>query len=155
MTDAGPPSPPSRPPPVTTDAEIVPPPATPPPSSPPMTPATSHGADYDAEVRAPEDRAFQRGEASYYHDALAGRSTASGAPYDPQRLTAAHRTLDFGTVVDVVRDDGRWVRVTINDRGPFHRGRIIDLSRRAAERIGLVRRGVAPVRLFLPRGRPP
>ena len=52
-------------------------------------------------------------------------------------------------IVDVVRDDGRWVRVTINDRGPYHGGRVIDLSRRAAEQLGLLKRGVAPVRLYV------
>jgi rare lipoprotein A len=86
-----------------------------------------------------------RGRASYYSDRLAGRPTASGELYDPRALTAAHRTLPFGTVVDVIRPDGRRVQVRINDRGPHIRGRIVDLSRRAAEAIGLVRDGVAEV----------
>lgn len=93
--------------------------------------------------------AIQRGRATYYADKFTGRRTASGEPYNPRALTAAHRTLPFGTLVDVVRKDGRRVRVRINDRGPFARGRIIDLSRRAAERIGLIREGVTDVTLEL------
>jgi rare lipoprotein A len=87
-----------------------------------------------------------RGEASYYSDALAGRPTASGEPYQPAVLTAAHRSLPFGSVVRVVRDDTRQVvYVRINDRGPFVRGRVLDLSRSAASAIGLLGRGVARV----------
>jgi rare lipoprotein A len=96
----------------------------------------------------------QRGRASYYSDRLAGRPTASGEPYDPRALTAAHRTLPFGSLVDVVRRDGRRVRVRINDRGPFARGKIIDLSRRAAEAIGLINDGVTDVLIELV-SRPP
>jgi rare lipoprotein A len=89
----------------------------------------------------------QRGEASYYSDALAGRSTASGEPYDPRRFTAAHRKLPFGTHLRVTRkDDGRSVYVRVNDRGPFGgRGRIIDLSKVAAEELGMLRQGVTQV----------
>jgi rare lipoprotein A len=89
--------------------------------------------------------AYQRGRASYYSDRLAGRSTAAGERYDPGALTAAHRTLPLGTVVDVARADGRHVTVRINDRGPYGHGRIIDLSRRAAAEIGMLRDGVADV----------
>lgn len=89
--------------------------------------------------------AEERGEASYYAQSLAGRPTASGEPYRPEEYTAAHRTLPFGTIVEVRRDDGRKVTVRINDRGPFHKGRILDLSRRAAEDLGIVRAGVAVV----------
>ncbi len=89
----------------------------------------------------------EHGKATYYSDALAGRKTASGERYDPAALTAAHRRLPFGTVVEVTRRDGRRVTVRINDRGPFAKGRIIDLSRRAAEEIGLVRDGVTEVSL--------
>lgn len=88
----------------------------------------------------------QRGRASYYSDKLAGRSTASGEPYDPRALTAAHRKLRFGTVVEVTRSDGRRVQVRINDRGPFgDSGRIIDLSRAAAENLKMIREGVVDV----------
>jgi rare lipoprotein A len=85
----------------------------------------------------------ERGEASFYSDRLAGRSTASGEPYDPKDLTAAHRTLPFGAVVRIWRPkNGRAVEVRINDRGPHKQGRIVDLSRRGAEEIGLVGDGV-------------
>jgi rare lipoprotein A len=91
-----------------------------------------------------------RGRASYYADSLAGRSTASGQPYDPAAFTAAHRDLPFGTELDVTRDDGRSVRVRVNDRGPFGRaaarGVILDLSRAAAEQLDMIREGVIEVR---------
>ncbi len=88
------------------------------------------------------------GEASYISDRLAGNSTASGEPYDPQALTAAHRTLPFGTRVRVRRlDTGAEVVVRVNDRGPFVDGRVIDLSRAAAERLGMLRAGVVDVRV--------
>lgn len=114
------------------------------PAPPPVTPAPPAAA-----MPAPSPEASgarpQRGRASYYSDKLAGRPTASGEPYDPRALTAAHRKLPFGTIVDVIRPDGRRVQVRINDRGPFTKGRVIDLSRRAAEAIGLIREGVAEV----------
>jgi len=91
-----------------------------------------------------------RGRASYYADSLAGNATASGEPYQPSALTAAHRDLPFGTELEVTRDDGRSVRVRVNDRGPFGkaaaRGVILDLSRAAAERLGMIREGVIEIR---------
>lgn len=111
------------------------------PAPPPTTPAPPAAA---MPAPSPGSRP-ERGRASYYSDKLAGRSTASGEPYDPRALTAAHKKLPFGTIVDVIRPDGRRVQVRINDRGPFTKGRIIDLSRRAAEAIGLIRDGVAEV----------
>ena len=88
------------------------------------------------------------GKASYYADSLAGNHTANGERYDPKLLTAAHKKLPFGTIVDVTRTDTRaTVRVRINDRGPFAAGRIIDLSRRAAESIDMIRAGVVDVEL--------
>jgi len=95
----------------------------------------------------------QQGEASWYGLKFAGRRTASGEIFDPSQLTAAHRTLPFGTrlrVSDLAT--GRSVVVRVNDRGPFAHGRIIDLSRAAAERIGLVASGVTQVRLTLAGG---
>lgn len=86
--------------------------------------------------------------ASYYHDSLAGNLTASGVPYDPTELTAAHKTLPFGTKLRVVRETGSEVFVTINDRGPFIEGRVIDLSRAAATEIGMIEDGVAEVCLY-------
>ena len=95
---------------------------------------------------APTAGSPQQGLATYYADSLAGNKTASGERYDPSELTAAHRTLPFGTIVDVTRKDGRSVRVRINDRGPFAgKKRIIDLSRKAAEELGMIRDGVVPV----------
>jgi rare lipoprotein A len=88
----------------------------------------------------------QKGMASWYGPRFHGRLTASGERFDQDDLTAAHRTLPMGTVA-TVRDPetGRSVRVRINDRGPHVRGRVIDLSRAAARRLGIVERGVAPV----------
>ncbi|HMB94243.1 MAG TPA: septal ring lytic transglycosylase RlpA family protein, partial [Rhodothermales bacterium] len=84
--------------------------------------------------------------ASYYHASLAGNFTASGERYDPQDLTAAHRTLPFGTRLRITNmRNGKSVVVRINDRGPFVKGRGIDLSRAAAELLGIVRRGIARV----------
>jgi rare lipoprotein A len=83
------------------------------------------------------------GMASYYWQ---GTRTASGARFNPNGLTAAHRSLPFGTRVRVTNlNNGRSVTVTINDRGPFIKGRVIDLSRGAAQRIGMTGAGVARV----------
>lgn len=94
-------------------------------------------------------RAFaEEGIAAYYATAFHGRRTASGATYDERELTAAHRTLPFGTRVRVTHlENGREVVVRINDRGPFTKGRVIDLSREAARRLDLIRDGIARVRL--------
>lgn len=90
----------------------------------------------------------ETGGASWYGEAFQGRQTASGEPFDQRKLTAAHRTLPFGTYVEVTRlDNGKRVVVRINDRGPFVGGRIIDLSRAAAERLEMIRDGTAKVRL--------
>ena len=99
-----------------------------------------------------DDAAFeafvQEGVAAYYATAFHGRRTASGSIYDERDLTAAHRTLPFGTRVRVTHlENGKEVVVTINDRGPFTKGRVIDLSREAARRLDLIRDGVARVRL--------
>lgn len=91
---------------------------------------------------------YQVGNASWYGQALAGRKTANGERFDPNAFTAAHNTLKMGTWVEVRRvDTGRTVRVRINDRGPHAAGRIIDVSRRAAEDLDLVREGVTRVEL--------
>ncbi len=79
-----------------------------------------------------------RGEAAYYADSLQGNKTASGEPYDKDALTAAHRTLPFGTRVKVTYPKtGKSVEVVVNDRGPHTDARIIDLSGAAADRLGL------------------
>ncbi len=80
----------------------------------------------------------QCGVASYYHASLAGEPTANGETYDPKAMTAAHKRLAFDTKVRVRRrDTGRTVTVRINDRGPFVRGRIIDLTPAAAKKLGI------------------
>ena len=92
----------------------------------------------------------ERGVASWYGQKFHGRPTASGERYDMHQLTAAHRTLPFGTRREVVNlDNGRSVVVRVNDRGPFASHRVIDLSRAAAHRIGLLARGHGRVRLEL------
>jgi rare lipoprotein A len=98
---------------------------------------------------APAVSADQTGNATWYGGAFAGKKTASGERFDPTKHTAAHRKLPFGTWVEVRRPDtGRAVRVRINDRGPFGDDtRIIDLSRKAAEDLDIVREGVSRVEL--------
>ncbi len=92
----------------------------------------------------------ERGLASWYGDEFAGLPTASGETFRPERISAAHRTLPLGTVVDVTNEkNGRTVRVAVNDRGPFVAGRIVDLSRAAAGEIGSVNDGVVPVTLVV------
>ena len=93
-------------------------------------------------------RVTQTGKASYYADKFNGRKTANGEIFRNSKRTAAHRTLPFGTRVKVTNlRTGRSVRVRINDRGPFVAGRSIDLSKRAARKIGMIREGVGDVRL--------
>lgn len=90
----------------------------------------------------------QSGKASYYADKFKNRPTASGERYKPGKLTAAHKTLPFGTKVIVINQwNGKRVKVIINDRGPFVAGRIIDLSKRAAQKINLIDAGVADVKI--------
>lgn len=90
------------------------------------------------------------GVASYYGRRFHGRRTANGERFDMRAMTAAHRTLPFGSMVRVTNPrTGQSVTVRINDRGPFARGRTIDLSRAAAEEIGLIRRGHGTVELEL------
>lgn len=91
---------------------------------------------------------YQVGVASWYGPGFRDRRTASGERFRPARRTAAHRTLPFGTVVKVTRiDTGKSVRVVIDDRGPYVKGRIIDLSRKAARRLAMLDDGTARVEL--------
>lgn len=98
---------------------------------------------------APGDAAGgQVGLASFYGKRFHGRRTASGARYDMHALTCAHRSAPFGTRLRVTAlESGRSVVVTVTDRGPFKRGRVVDLSLAAARRIGMVKRGVVKVRV--------
>lgn len=90
----------------------------------------------------------QEGLASWYGGKFQGRQTASGEIFDTNELTAAHKSLPFGTIVKVTNlENGKSTVVRINDRGPFVPGRIIDLSRAAAAHIGLAGQGVAKVRI--------
>jgi len=90
----------------------------------------------------------QVGLASYYGSEFHGSATATGRAYDERELTAAHRSLPFGTRVRVTNmESGRSVVVTITDRGPFVHGRIIDVSWRAARELGILRSGLAKVRV--------
>ncbi|MEO1085304.1 MAG: septal ring lytic transglycosylase RlpA family protein [Acidobacteriota bacterium] len=88
----------------------------------------------------------QRGVASWYGEPFHGRATASGEIYDMNLLTAAHRDLPLGTVVDVTNlDNGLEVRVRVNDRGPFVKGRVLDLSYGAARQVQMIGPGTAKV----------
>jgi rare lipoprotein A len=88
------------------------------------------------------------GVASWYGDHWQGRTTASGKPFDERKLTAAHRTLPLNTRVRVTNlKTGQSVEVTITDRGPYAGGRVIDLSKAAAEKLGMVKEGLVPVRI--------
>ena len=112
--------------------------------------ASSAPAQPDRPPIAPSPGWTEEGVASWYggRDGFEGKPTASGEIYDSSLLTAAHRELPLGTVVDVTNlDNDKTVRVRINDRGPFVFGRVIDLSRAAAERIGLIGPGTGPVRV--------
>ena len=93
-------------------------------------------------------RHSQQGIASYYHDSLHGLKTASGQRYNKNRLSAAHKTLPLGTRIKVTDTrTGRSIVVKVNDRGPFVKGRIVDLSREAAKELGIIKKGVARVEL--------
>ncbi|MFN4254089.1 MAG: septal ring lytic transglycosylase RlpA family protein [Saprospiraceae bacterium] len=88
------------------------------------------------------------GIATYYGDKLHGRKTASGELYDKNQLTCAHRTLKFGTKVRVTRmDNGKSIIVRVNDRGPFVKGYIVDLSRKAATEIDMIKEGIVKVKI--------
>ncbi len=93
-----------------------------------------------------EEGHTQKGVASYYHDSLHGRKTASGEVYNKRIRSAAHKSFPLGTKVRVTKlSSGKSIVVRINDRGPFVKGRVIDLSRRAARELGIIRSGVAKV----------
>jgi rare lipoprotein A len=126
------------------------------PAAPVPTPADARGtppapADTPALAPAPADPvAVTRGTASYYHDKFHGRRTANGEIYDRSRLTAAHRSLPFGTRLRVTnRENGKSVTVVVNDRGPFVKGRVIDLSRAAASKLDFLKVGLAEVEFVI------
>jgi rare lipoprotein A len=91
---------------------------------------------------------IEEGKASYYADKFDGRQTSNGETFKQRKKTAAHRTLPFGTKVTVTNlTNGRTVKVRINDRGPFVKGRMIDLSKKAAKKLDMVNAGVANVQI--------
>lgn len=98
---------------------------------------------------------YEVGIASWYGPGFDGQRTANGEIYDMNGISAAHKTLPFGTIVRVVDlETGRSVVVRINDRGPFIKGRIIDLSKGAAQALGIVAKGVTKVGLRILRWPP-
>ncbi len=99
--------------------------------------------------RASKGKLFQRGVASWYGKFHQGKKTASGEIFDMNKMTAAHRTLPFGSRLLVKRSaTGQTVHVRINDRGPYSGGRILDLSFAAAEKIGIVAKGEDEVEIY-------
>lgn len=118
----------------------------------PDTPPAAPGA-VDASASEPQAEDIGTGVASWYGPKFAGRTTASGETFNPAELTAAHRSLPFGSMVRVTdEDNGRSVVVRINDRGPYAAGRVIDLSEAAARQLGIVGAGEAEVSLALVTG---
>lgn len=109
---------------------------------------TSGGPTSTGSVSSVADKAFQKGTASWYGPGFHGRRTASGEKFNSLAMTAAHRSLPFGTKVRVVNEkNGRSVVVRVNDRGPFARHRIIDLAKGPAQELGLTSSGTAYVSL--------
>jgi rare lipoprotein A len=102
-------------------------------------------------VPAPQQRhELQTGVASYYGSEFEGRRTASGVPYHGRSMTCAHRTLPFGTVIRVTDvETSKSVVVKVNDRGPYAKDRVVDLSLAAARKLGIVDRGLARVTVEL------
>jgi rare lipoprotein A len=106
--------------------------------------------DAQAQCRPVQDRGSLTGVASWYGARHQGRPTAAGEVFDMTRLTAAHRTLPLGTRARITNlENSRSVEVVINDRGPHHPGRILDLSAQAASVLGMRARGLARVSIQL------
>ena len=99
-------------------------------------------------LSAPADSISKTGKATYYAKKFEGRKTTSGAVYRANEYTAAHKTLPFGTEVKVTNlNNGKCVTVVVNDRGPFGKGLIIDVSSIAAKEIGLYGKGIVPCKI--------
>jgi rare lipoprotein A len=99
-------------------------------------------------LSSPHEKKTKSGKASYYHDKFEGRKTSSGDCYDKSDFTAAHRTLPFNSILLVTNTlNHRSVVVRVNDRGPFKKSRIVDLSHAAAMKIGMVPFGIVPVQI--------
>ncbi|TMA20506.1 MAG: septal ring lytic transglycosylase RlpA family protein [Deltaproteobacteria bacterium] len=110
-------------------------------------PAVRNEPPPEQQAPAPRQRhEFQRGVASYYGNEFEGRRTASGVLYNSRFMTCAHRTLPFGTVIRVTDvETSKSVVVKVTDRGPYAKGRVVDLSLAAARKLGIVDRGLARV----------
>lgn len=107
-------------------------------------------AEKAAAEAAAKTKSLGSGEASYYGRGFAGRPTANGETFNPAEMTAAHRTLPFGSKLRVTnKQNGRSVIVRVNDRGPYAHNRVLDLSQGAAEKIGMIHSGTAQVTLEL------
>jgi len=97
----------------------------------------------------------EQGNASYYADKFQGKKMANGQPYRKGKLTAAHKKIPLGTRIRVTNPKNhRSVKVSITDRGPHTRGRMLDLSRAAAGRLGIIQAGVAPVKIKVLKTKP-
>ena len=118
-------------------------------SRPPVESSVSADDPDKYELKAPARDSDQQGKASWYGEQFHGRLTASGERFDLNEMTAAHRSLPFGTKVCVRSAvTGKSVVVRINDRGPFAPGRIIDLSKAAAKELGMMGLGIKPVEIW-------
>jgi rare lipoprotein A len=116
------------------------------PGQPPEAPPPVRPTEREAPPPSAPHGRIQTGVASYYGGEFEGRRTASGAIYRSRRMTCAHRTLPFGTVLRVTDvDTQKSVVVEVNDRGPYAKGRLVDLSMGAARKLGMIERGVARV----------
>lgn len=97
-----------------------------------------------------EEEIFQTGSASWYGPGFQNNKTANGERFNQHEVSAAHKTLPFNQLVKVtIKGTGKSLIVRINDRGPYVKGRIIDLSRKAADKLGFIEEGTAPVELRL------
>jgi rare lipoprotein A len=123
-----------------------PPVAAPPPEPEPAPPAEEPPPPVAVEPELPPG--VEEGLASYYSDKLKGRRTASGKRYDPRRETCAHRTHPFGTKLTItVVSTGKHATCRVTDRGPFVKGRIVDVSRKVAQKLGIMGKGVVKARV--------
>jgi rare lipoprotein A len=114
-----------------------------------MSPVDAHASHVKRGGNPAGSVLVETGLASWYGDRFRGKKTATGAIFDPNQLSAASRHLPLGTWVTVINEaNGKSVEVRINDRGPFVHGRIIDLSKSAAERLQMTERGLARVRIL-------
>lgn len=102
----------------------------------------------DENYRVAKNAQVEIGNASYYANSMNGRRTASGEIYNTKKYTAAHRSLPFGTMIRVTMlQNGKSVIVKVNDRGSYVKGRVIDLSLASAQKLGLIRAGIAKVKI--------